>query len=442
MAKQAKNNRNVAPFLLILALSIGLSCLVSGTSQYAGSASETGLRRVILFSLDSCNPEYFSAGYLPHLNEFIVSRGFKFKVANTILSSETQAGHTTMLTGAFPNSTGMFGNGLFFEDTGVDTGLVLDPAYRWVPTIFESLHVTNPGVTTAFVSGKWRLGPLLAEDADIVLTSPRSKIPIPRDYEALVGTPVTYMDGDLMDAWVFNALLQVIKKDDPNFVFVNLAQIDWVHHGTGAFNANMDRCLREVDALFASFFEEMRFMGKLDSTLFVFTADHGHDTIRDTFHINEFLEANNITAAMHVEGESAYLWLENIGQKATLLSLLNADPKVAFAIGREDYALYNLDAPRNRTGDVFISCNEGVLIANLPHMNPTMTGSHGGISARDVPMGWVGPACGITRIGYDYEHAVPHIADIVPTIYHLANWTVPATIDGSDLTSLITGPAT
>ena len=251
MSNHAKKYRNIVPLFVILIVSVGLSCFVSSTSYYMVPSQETGLRRVIVFSLDSCNPEYMSDGYLPHLNEFIISQGFKFKVANTVLSSETQAGHTTMLTGAFPNTTGIFGNGLYFTDNGVDTGLVLDPAYRWAPTIFQALHGSNPNLTTAFVSGKWRLGPLLSQEADIVLTSPRSNIPIPNEYSALVGTPIPYMDGDLMDAWVFNAILQVVKKDDPEFAFVNLAQIDWAHHATGAFNANMDRCMREVDALFA-----------------------------------------------------------------------------------------------------------------------------------------------------------------------------------------------
>ena len=69
-----------------------------------------GIKRVILISIDSCNPDYIRPDLMPHLWEFMLYTGCMFINAETILSSDTVSGHTSMLTGAYPNTTKIFGN--------------------------------------------------------------------------------------------------------------------------------------------------------------------------------------------------------------------------------------------------------------------------------------------------------------------------------------------
>ena len=97
---------------IILIIIICLSALFPYFSSLLPkkAQAEEGVQRVILISIDSCNPEYISPTYMPNLYARIIRDGVKFKFANSILPAETQSGHTTLLTGAYPAHSGIIGN--------------------------------------------------------------------------------------------------------------------------------------------------------------------------------------------------------------------------------------------------------------------------------------------------------------------------------------------
>ncbi len=395
--------------------------------------------RVILISIDSANPEYLTEEMMPHLYAEIMARGVKYKYALTSLASETQHCHTSMLTGAFTNNTGMIGNGYYDNETGKTIGVVRDPHFRLAETIIEA----NPSLKTAFISGKWRLPPLLANGSDLVFSSMQSGYPVPEKYRAALGMPITYYDGDVIDRWSIDALIEVIKQDDPDFIFCNLAWTDvWGHYsgGVGDYSESIKRQLRELDNLFMRLFTELKAIGEYENTIFCITSDHGMETIEDVVDIEGYLNSNGIACHVHAEGGSGFIFLENSSKKDFAVQLLKEHPDVAVVVPRENMSQYPycLNTYLNRTGHIYVSVREHKVVSlRLPGLGEiplSQIGSHGGIGTQDIVMSWMGP--NITRTGYELR-LVPHVVDIVPTICYLMGWNLPSQAQGRVLYEII-----
>jgi predicted AlkP superfamily pyrophosphatase or phosphodiesterase len=439
-AELDKKTRAVLLIIIVL-MAFGFSINFIAYSLFP-TTSHRATPRVILISIDSGNSNYLSEGTMPKLFSEIMAHGVKFKSALTVLAAETQHAHTSMLTGAFPNRTGLIGNGLYFNDTGKTVGVLLDPSYRLAETIFEAINRTNPALKTAFISGKWRLPPLLSQGADIVLASAQSGFTIPKPYLERLGAPITYVDGDAIDPWVMNALIDVIKHDDPDFIFVNLAWTDVWGHYCGAISdyaVTINRQLAELDNLFMRLFTELKAMGEYDNTLFAITADHGMETVDKIVDIHGYLEAQGIQNHIHVEGGSGFIFLQNASEEDKAVNLLSVHPDIAVVVPRENMSQYPycLDTFINRTGHIYISMREHTILSTnfgnltLPVGN---IGSHGGIATQDVIMGWMGP--NITCPGYELLN-VPNLVDIVPTICYIMGWTPPAQVQGRVLYEIL-----
>lgn len=408
---------------------------------------ETGLKRVIIISFDACNADYLTPEYMPNLHRILIERGAVFRVAHGAVASETQGSHTVMLTGAHPNSTGLIGNGLYLNATGETIMVVTDPKYRLVETIFETIEPST-SVKTAFLSGKWRLRSILHQEVDFSFGSPKltpDQIANPvicsdpakaQRYQTIVGMPY-YMnpDGDIADDWIVNSLIEVIKGDDPDLIFMNLAYLDVAQHYQGAYSAQIRSKLLELDQLMMKLFTELRFLGKFDSTLFIFTADHGQDEITKLVNIESYLKSNGIQQYCHYEGQSAFIYLQDMADKASAVNLLNALPDIALVLPRENMSDLHLDTFGNRTGDIYASASEHVAFGKESFFMLSNIGTHGGITCRDVPMAWMGP--GIKHFGYEITVEVPELVDIVPTIGNLTGWNIPTTVDGRVLDSIL-----
>jgi predicted AlkP superfamily pyrophosphatase or phosphodiesterase len=436
-----KKTRAVLLIIIVL-MAFGFSINFIAYSLFS-TTSHRATPRVILISIDSGNADYLSEAMMPKLFGEVMAHGTKFKSAITVLPAETQHGHTSMLTSAFPNKTGLVGNGLYFNDTGQTVGVLLDPDYRLAETIFEAINRTNPALKTAFISGKWRLPPLLSKGADLIFASPVTDIPLPEGYLQRLGSPVLFYDGDIVDTWIIDALIDVIKHDDPDFTFVNLAWTDVFGHfcgGIGDYSAIIQQQLWELDDLFIRLITELKAMGEFENTVLVITSDHGMETVEKFVDVQGYLADNGVESHIHIEGASGFVFLTNSSQKDAAVSLLRQHPDIAVVVPRENMSQYPycLDTFINRTGHIYFSMREHVQISlqlfgdDLPLGN---IGSHGGISCQDTIMAFMGP--NITCPGYERVDIVPNIVDIVPTICHIMGWTVPQQAQGRVLYEIL-----
>jgi phosphonoacetate hydrolase len=429
--------------ILIILFAFGFS--INGIANSTFPATKyRATPRVILISIDSGNPEYLTEASMPKLFHEIMSRGSKYKYALTVLPAETQHAHTSMLSGAFPNKTGLVGNGYYDNETGITTPVVTDPNFRFAETIIEAIERTNPSIKTAFISGKWRLPPLLSNWSDYIFASPITGIPLPNSgYEQRLGTPMTYYDGDIIDPWTFRAIIDLIKHDDPDFTFVNLAWTDVDGHycgGIGDYSIMIQRQLWELDNLFMHLITELKAMGEYENTIFAITSDHGMETVSNIVDIEGYLRTNGVESHIHVEGGSGFVFLNDTSQKDVAVNLLLQHLDVAVVVPRENMSQYpyGLNTLENRTGQIYFStCEHTIQSLQIPGLGSLPVGnigSHGGIATQDIIMAWMGP--NITKKGYEIP-IVPNVVDIVPTICYIMGWTLPAQAQGRILYEII-----
>ncbi|NVM30362.1 MAG: alkaline phosphatase family protein [Candidatus Helarchaeota archaeon] len=464
-------------FLGILVIVFILSGFMNLFSQWMGPGVDpepaNTPRRVILISLDSCNPEYLSPEYMPNLYRAIMEGGCKFQKAETVLSSCTVSGHTSMLSGAYVNTTGICGNGVRKSATEF-TFFGQDPANRNASTLIESIEKSplNESVDTFFICSKPITG-VLATEADWVFVS---KIQLALHnlqgtYGILSGGNALYINwqwdpnnydefaqsvgtafGELepCDSWIINGLVQGIKYETPYvdenstkyFYFVNTAQIDDVGHTAGAFNPNMARHLRQMDGLLLKVFHTLKSLGKYESTLFIITSDHGMSNVESTFNIERALNEagyyHEVNCFIQYEGNGVFLHLYNSSETDAVVNYLiqknNELNVMDLILPKSQYPLYHLDNAANRTGDIFLSAKQGVsFITN--GILAFQAGQHGGLSEQDIPLAFFGPK--INNTGIIYNQNPVSVVDIVPTICNITGWPLPLEADGRILTEVI-----
>ncbi|MFX1296874.1 MAG: alkaline phosphatase family protein [Promethearchaeota archaeon] len=470
-----KNQNKI--FVLFIVLIFILSGCVNLFSQLIGPGvdpepSDTP-RRVILISLDSCNPEYISPQYMPNLYQAIIESGCKFEKAETILSSCTVSGHTSMLTGAYVNTTGICGNGVRVNETHFNF-FGQDPSYRTATTLYESIYNSSQkdSIDTYWICSKPITG-VLATKADYVFAAKiqvalhnmqgayglvQSGNAIYVHWEWDINSDPTFAKnvgtayGELepCDSWVINGLIQAIKIETPYvdansqkyFYFVNTAQVDDVGHTAGAFNPNMDRRLREVDALLTRVFWTLKSLGKYDSTLFVITSDHGMSTIERTFNIETALNDAGFyhgdNCFIQYEGNGVFIHLTNPAETAALVDHLiqinNELDVMDLILPKWNYSLYHLDNIANRTGDIFLSARQGVSFVTVG-IPAFQSGNHGGLCDMDIPLAFFGPK--IKKTGIIYNTIPISLVNIVPTICYITGWALPPEADGRVLTEIL-----
>jgi predicted AlkP superfamily pyrophosphatase or phosphodiesterase len=427
----------------------------SGATRGFGNAEE--IERVILMILDGSRYEYVYR--MPHLRKIVENFGFSFTNAETIMTSNTVAAHVSIITGAYPEKTGVSGNAIYIREEDFYQFVMHSPRHIQAETMVESVKKQDDGIKVAFVTGKWRVPSNIAFSrdggliADIVLTGYRSGIPItPVEYRNVVGIPEIHrqsLGSDVRDSWCIPAAYQVIKRDDPDFMMLNLASTDVLEHIYGPDSPKFAPHLLDLDSMLALLFKKLENEGKLSSTLFVITSDHGQHNIYNVFNMAEFLKKNGYEAEILLEGSSAFLYLrepEKRGEVVELLNGLKAKGIVKEALPVEDYHRYSL--PKNGwAGDVLVILQEGWVAgfwgltstdAKIPlrriRSEVSVPGDHGGNSSNEihVPMIFIGPGI---QPGSSSERV--SIVDIVPTICDLMGWKMPADAQGRSLAEVI-----
>lgn len=434
-------------------------------SPYTGNMDFKGfddyIERVILISIDACRRDYFSSIHMPNIYNFAHNYGFIFNNAKTIMTSNTNAAHTSMLTGSYPDKTGVPGNSLYIKEENVYYFILNNPEYLETETLLESIKKHEPSVSTAFISGKWRLPPLLALNkdkeiiSDIVLTGPRSGIPLtPKYYKHILGIPETHKEAvgaDVRDPWIITAVYEVIRREDPEFVFLNLASTDELQHIYGPYTPRFMTQIHNVDYLLSILINKLNNIGKLSTTLFIITADHGQIAVHNVFPLTNYLKKNGVKADILFEGSSAFIYLDDLKQKGKTLDLLTKLVNKGFlheVIEKENYDYYHM--PKDgRAGDILVSFREGWVpgfwgltstTPSKPLMNIRNTisvpGDHGGSIPGEIniPLAFIGP-----KIKNGFFDGEVSIVDIVPTICDIMKWKLPENVDGRSLAPLISG---
>lgn len=253
-----------------------------------------GERKTYIINIDGMRADYFNAtGHQGCLTPALVSlaeQGIRFSDCKDTLPANTCTNHTAILTSTHAGSNGILGavgyfGGLdfnhfrFSRKYGAPVGKKYQHHHLQVPTIYNTIKANNRDLITAFITSKNWLGNILADqDCDITIfpqntpencdqhkPNPEYVTPCegfvlggiahPEDNELLprfyfpkkgetveeppgsIRIPVPDVDTETLpsDTWVIDQALKCIDRDNPDFIYMVLMNMDFAGHLYGAF---------------------------------------------------------------------------------------------------------------------------------------------------------------------------------------------------------------
>jgi arylsulfatase A-like enzyme len=324
----------------LLALSIGLCGLASVGDALAGSPQKAQANKVVMFVWDGLRPDAITAADTPHLHR-LKKEGVEFADHHSTYPTFTLMNGATLATGAFPGTTGFYGNTLwqpgptgknqtgapvdfnqpvFTEDYAILRALDAFYGNRLllVETLFQAAQ--KAGFTTAAIG---KSGPAFLQDRGqgglILLETmayPQSfvhelqaagfKIPKHTALAYPPGTPIAssddptafmrpakLVDGATSDPtdhggspfasanrYLMETYLDhVLPRRNPDLSVIWLRDPDATAHIYGPGTENYRDALRRQDELLGRFRDRLKALGLADRTNIIVVSDHGHSTI-------------------------------------------------------------------------------------------------------------------------------------------------------------------
>lgn len=339
---------------------------------------------VILLVLDGADPSVFSL------------KGFSLEgECQAVFPTMTSPGHTSLLTGVYPSRHGILANE-YIEDmkTKNYTSEMIE-----VQTLFDILKENNKkGI---FISGKKGLAGFIGKRANLCVS--------PLSYPVYLSAPPEDPHG--LTQWIFDAIDQVIEREHPDFVCINVPILDDLGHDYGPQSKEVKEAVSLVQDLIYSLGDSLD-----ENSALIVTADHGMSPVSKAVSIHVLLRNAGYEAwPLHV-GRCAFLYDVEGGVKEYVSDL----DGVQTVIEPSEYAAYHIDHPA--APDLVLLAEEGYLFIPEPLL-AYYKGMHGSLDEQDIPLYMTG--AGVPQ-GYTQCNHV----DIAPLIVHLLRLKTDADFDG------------
>lgn len=304
----------------------------------------TNIPKIILVSLDGLNPEYMymnAAGtgpgqpgdwLMPRVQE-LIARGTAYPDALGEIPSVTDQNQTAALTGTHMGPSGI-GSLIQYYNGRLPTGAeVLTEPYpellrygaegKPVFSLFDVAKLADPGAYSIHATGKWWVDDYViggccagscAGGGNVAVDSLRWPYYIDRPQPHLIGDVplpswIPNWGGGAglfpSNAWVMDGSLRMLRFEDPDQMFILLAETDdaghmmggawdpaeWNDGGTPEFSDDVSRVnprafreglinvVRETDHQVGLLIDELEGRGILDDTYIVLLSDHGMITL-------------------------------------------------------------------------------------------------------------------------------------------------------------------
>ena len=226
---------------LIRTLFFLLIALVSSSHAYAQK-----IKHVILIGSDGFGAYAFENAKIPNLRAMMKEGSWSLE-ARTVLPSSSAANWASMVMGAGPELHGYTTWGSKKPD--MPPRLVDD--YGMFPSIYSQLRKEKPDSEIGVIYEWDGIGYLFPKAA------------VNKDQNA---------DGDIA---VTHAASTYIKEKKPNFLFVHLHDVDSVGHQIGHGTPEYYAAIERTDTHIGTILKSIEDAGIAESTLVLFTADHG-----------------------------------------------------------------------------------------------------------------------------------------------------------------------
>ncbi|MGB5821863.1 MAG: alkaline phosphatase family protein [Saonia sp.] len=316
--------------------------LLSFCFQFADAQKANYSDHVVLISVDGFRPNFYLEGKWPTPNlKHMVQEGVAADGVRGVFPSVTYPSHTTIITGAYPATHGIYYNSPF-EPNGQTGRWYWESNLIQTPTLWDA--VRKAGKKSASFIWPVSVGAPIDYNIPEVWTLDREygRIRSMRDNENPKGF-LKEMEEEVlgkMNENTFNGdflnredrtgemAAYVLEKYRPNLITVHLIATDHFQHEQGRDGKKVFTAIAAVDRAIGKIIEAAERSGILDKTTFIITGDHGFVDIHSALSPNIWLveeglmedkkDRGNWKATFHTSGASAFLHLKDPEDKKTL----------------------------------------------------------------------------------------------------------------------------
>lgn len=408
-----------------------ISCLIGSLEYLSAQSAE----HVVIITIDGFRPDFYRDSSWPAPNlQWMAENGTSVDFVRGIFPTVTYPSHTTIATGVFPASHGIYYNSKI-ED-GKPAGWYYDFKDIQAETLWEAAQAED--LSTASVS--W---PITSNSRYIDYNIPEIwSFENPADRRGATSeyaTPsglfeevVKNATGDLeidefnlsslaMDENIGRIAAYIIRQYKPNLLTVHLPNTDGAQHRSGREGQEVRRAVAGADHAIGDIYDALAKAEILENSAIIITGDHGFVTTHTSIAPNIWLREAGLADKCFFasSGGSAFLHLTNPkDKKATsqVITMLNdlpeADKKLFRIVSKEEMTTMGA----NPNAVMAISAVEGISFSNAKEgdvFTQAPGGKHGYFPEFDhIHTGFVGYGGGF-RSGIEIQKI--GLEDIAPT---------------------------
>ncbi|NVM04251.1 MAG: alkaline phosphatase family protein [Candidatus Helarchaeota archaeon] len=350
---------------------------------------------ILLFILDGCAINSYIKAQTPFIDS-LSEKGFISFNCKTVFPTATYTGHSTIVTGTFPEQHGMIGNQFFdSNDKKVKHFDYYDPSeYIQTQTLFEMLK----SLRTMAVAEP------ITKGADYTFSMKElNKIPL-----------------EERDELIFDKSLKLLRDYNIKFGVINFAGVDGYGETFGPDNKKYLDEISKCDHFLSKIYEIID-----DKLIMIITADHGMTKVSRRFDLKSYFQKEGISSQFLESHRACHIYSnENNKEIIEELNQLKEIDKIFLKSQTKDIKLHH-----KRTGDIVISANKGIEFEK-----ENLNGSHGGYLKEEVYV----PLIIISKnykLKYppDYSSRTYSTLDVAPTILKISNMQLKTNLPGSPI---------
>ena len=302
------------------------------------TAEKKAVSHVVLISLDGSRPAFYmdSSWHAPNLQNLRKQGVFAAEGIQSIFPSVTYPSHTSLITGAYPATHGIYYNApmganpghWYWEESAIQCKTLWDAAKAAglsTGAVFWPVTVGAP-ITYNFPVRR----PEKGEKGDRLTIkypyiTPKDLL---KEVEQQSGKAITAADlgeKDYAQSKTIATLSNyIIKTYKPSLMAVHFVGMDHAEHAHGTDGPEIHAMVRVTDSLVGTVIDAIKAAGIWDSTAVIITGDHGHTNITATFAPNVYLKKQGLITKKDWKAKfhSGFLYLKDTNDQATLDSVV------------------------------------------------------------------------------------------------------------------------
>lgn len=356
--------------------------------------------KYMILVIDGCTPEYLMPETAPNLYRLAGECGFVKQIKSAV-PTVTNVNHACILSGQFPEATGIAGN-YYYDPVTKAEGFIDERGFMKAPTIFDSCR--KKGVKTALLTVKGKVLGVYGENVSIGISAQNPDRPL-LDLLGL-GLPPGISETACTE-WIMQAALACVKREDPGFLYCTTNDYVFHHYGPGTLKA-MEQ-IRHID----TYLNEIH-VADPDRRIYV-TADHGMNRKHTLMNFGNIaagkgigvyclapLKDRYVENHSYQEGGILYLFLEDKRDGNRLVELARSIPGIETVLeGNEAADRYHL--PQEAVGDYVIFAAPGYAFGEVEdeYLETGSVRTHGSLHERIIPLATVNPK--LPENAYEYS---------------------------------------